>query len=127
MLTKLADVVHGRPRRVLVIAFLLALVAGALGGSVADRLDPYGADDPATESVQARERIEEATGLDPAAGVIALVAADGSVQSRATTERVDRVVRELRSEPAIGAIASFERTGDPALVARDGGSTYVVA
>ena len=29
-------------------------LAGAIGGSVADRLDPYGADDPATESVKAR-------------------------------------------------------------------------
>ncbi len=34
--------------------------AGAVGGSVADRLDPYGADDPDTESVIAAERLEDA-------------------------------------------------------------------
>ena len=37
-----------------------SIVAGALGAGVASRLDPYGADDPATESVQADERLEDA-------------------------------------------------------------------
>ena len=33
---------------------LIAVAAGCLGGSVADRLGPYGADDPDTESVPGR-------------------------------------------------------------------------
>ena len=49
-LARLAD---RRARRIGLLAIGFFLFAGAAGGSVADRLDPYGADDPATESVKA--------------------------------------------------------------------------
>lgn len=127
MLAKLADLAHGRPRRVLAIAFVLAVAAGAFGGSVADRLLPFAADDPSSESIRAADRLEEATGLQPDAGAVALVDTSGPVDSRAGRERVESVVRELRDEPAVGAVRSVLNGDDPALVSKDGRATYVVA
>ena len=49
MLDRLALLAHRRGRRVVIVAVVLSIAAGALGAGVADRLDPYGADDPATE------------------------------------------------------------------------------
>ena len=45
-MNRLARMASGHARRVLAIAGIFFLVAGALGAGVADRLDPYGADDP---------------------------------------------------------------------------------
>jgi hypothetical protein len=51
MFDALARLADGKARRVGIFAILFFLLAGALGGSVAERLDPYGADDPDTETV----------------------------------------------------------------------------
>ncbi|MEX2196099.1 MAG: efflux RND transporter permease subunit [Thermoleophilaceae bacterium] len=112
MLRRLADLAHDRPRRVVAVAFVIALVAGALGGSVADRLEPYGADDPASESIRAGERLEEITGLQPEAGLVALVDGGG--------ERLAAVERELRAHPAVGAVRTVTDS-------EDGRSAYAVA
>jgi len=127
MFTALADLAQRRPRRIAVIAAAFFVLAGALGGSVAERLDPYGADDPATESVQARERLERAGGLQPDPGVIALVDAGGPVRSAAARRRVGDVAAELRRDPAVARVVTFYDSRDPAMVSRDGRSTYVVA
>jgi len=58
MFNSLARLADRRPGRIGLIALAFFLLAGALGGSVADRLDPYGADDPATEAVKAREQLQ---------------------------------------------------------------------
>ena len=54
MFDALARLADGRARRIGLIAIVFFLFAGAAGGSVADRLDPYGADDPATEASRPR-------------------------------------------------------------------------
>jgi len=74
MLVRLARLAHGHPRRVLAVAVLGLALAGTWGGGVADRLEPYGADDPASASIRANERLAEATGLQPGAAVVAVVA-----------------------------------------------------
>ena len=60
MFDSLARLADRRARRIGLIAIGFFLLAGALGGSVANRLDPYGADDPATEAVKARQQLEDA-------------------------------------------------------------------
>ena len=47
---------HGK--RTVIFAAIFFVVAGALGGGVASKLAPYGADDPSTESVKAADRLE---------------------------------------------------------------------
>src|SRR5207302_2437289 len=64
VLDRLAGLAHRRARRIVIGAVLLAVIAGAVGGSVATRLGPYSAKDPASESVKAENRLRAATGLD---------------------------------------------------------------
>jgi RND superfamily putative drug exporter len=123
----LADLAASRPKRVLALAALFFILAGALGGSVAQRLYPYGADDKTTESVQARDRLERATGLHPGIGIVALVRTPDGVRSAAAHAKVRQVARELRSDRAVGRVVTFYDSRDRAMVARDGRATYITA
>ena len=82
MLTRLAGFLYAHRRGVLYAAVAGAVIAGVFGGSVAQHLSPYGANDPATQSVQATNRFQAAAGrqLDP--GVVALVNAATSTPRR---------------------------------------------
>jgi uncharacterized membrane protein YdfJ with MMPL/SSD domain len=121
-LTRLAT---GRPKRVVAAAVLLAVAAAVAGSSVADRLDPYAADDPSTESVRADELLERA-GVGAGVDVVALVDTPRGVQSPQGGERVAAVSRELAADHDVGRVVTFDEAGR-ALVARDGRSTYVAA
>ena len=112
MLKAIAHMAGRHPRRVVSITLVLAVVAGALGGDVAKRLGPYGANDPATESAKTSDRLARATGLETSSNVVALV-------SPAARDTEARVARLLRSDPAIGRVA-------PPVRSRDGRSAYVV-
>src|ERR671917_1255333 len=111
------------PKRVVIAAVLVVVAAAVAGSSVADRLDPYAADDPATESVRADALLERArvgAGVD----VVALVDTPGGVSSPDARARVGEVARGLRADPDVARVVTFEQ-GGRALVARDGRSTYV--
>src|SRR3954454_17148564 len=90
MLNNLATFLHAHGRRVLLVAVIGAAIAGAFGFGVAKHMRPYGADDPATQSVQATKRFEAAAGrkIDP--GVVAIVDA-GDVRSAAVKQRVEQI------------------------------------
>jgi RND superfamily putative drug exporter len=126
MLTTLTTFVYSNRRRVLTVAVVGAVVAGAFGAGVANRLSPYGTDDPATQSVQATNRFEVATGRQIDPGVVALVATAG-VRGDAARARVDQVAAELRAQADVASVATFYTTHNPAMVARGGRSTYVLA
>ncbi len=126
MLTNLATFLHANGRRVLLIAVLAAAIAGAFGFGVAKHMSPYGADDPATQSVQATHRFEATAHrkLDP--GIVAIVSA-GDVRSSAVRQRVEQVAGQLRAAPDVASAVSFYDTHDSSMVSRDGRSSYVVA
>ena len=126
MFGRLATFLDARGRRVLLIAVIGAVVAGAYGFGVAKRLSPYGANDPATQSVQATDRYQHAAGRQIEAGVVALVSA-GDVRTDAARQRVESVAAQLRAQSDVAQVVSFYDTHDPAMVARDGRSTYVLA
>ena len=126
MFEKLATFVYSNRRRVLFVAVLGAVIAGVFGAGVANRLSPYGADDPATQSVQATNRFQAATGRQIDPGVVALVSS-GDVRSPAARQRVESVAVALAAEPDVASVQSFYTTHDPAMVARNRRSTYVVA
>jgi uncharacterized membrane protein YdfJ with MMPL/SSD domain len=109
MMDRLARLADRRARRVLALAAVFFVVAGALGAGVASRLDPYGAEDPDTESVIADHRLQDAGYREP--GVVLLV------RDRA---RVPELAAKLRRDPDVASV----RRGD---VSRDGRSTYLVA
>lgn len=126
MLVKLATFLHAHSRRVLLLAVLGAAVAGALGAGVANRLSPYGADDPSTQSVQAKHKFQDAAGREIDAGVVALVTPAGGARTAAGRGQVERVAAELRRQPGIVRAVTVFESHDPAMVSRDGRSTYVL-
>jgi putative drug exporter of the RND superfamily len=122
VMERLARIADRRARRVLVLAVVFFLVAGAVGASVADRLDPYGADDPDTESVIADQRLEDAGYR--ATGVVVLV--DGvDVRSPAGRARIATLAGKLRRDRDVASVSSFVDRGARDFVSRSGDSTYL--
>jgi len=121
MFDSLARLANGNARRVAIAAALFFVLAGAIGGGVADRLDPYGADDPATETVKAMDRLEEAGLRVPA--VIAVVE-DAPVAAPATRRRVEALENEVRRRGDVASVSGYYDTRSPAFVSRDGDATY---
>jgi uncharacterized membrane protein YdfJ with MMPL/SSD domain len=126
VLTNLGTFIHANGRRVLLVSVLAAAIAGAFGFGVAKHMSPYGADDPATQSVQATARFEAAAGRKIAPGIVAIVST-GDARSGAAERRVEQVVGLLRAGPDVASAVSVYETHDPAMVSRDGRLTYVLA
>jgi RND superfamily putative drug exporter len=126
MLTRIAALVSRNPRRVLLLAAVCAIVAGAFGLGVSNNLWPYSANDPATQSVRAEGRVEAATGRQIDPGIVALVNS-GDVARGSARRRVDEVAAEIRAQPDVAEVQSYYTTRNPAMVAHDRRSTYVVA
>ena len=127
-MTRLAELAQRRARRIVILAVAAAVLAGALAGSVADRLGPFSADDPDSESIRTAERLERATGLKADPGVVAVITPGGPVRSAEGQRRVNQVAGALRSDPGIGRVASpFGRGGSESMIARDGRSAFVAA
>src|SRR4051794_20187533 len=122
MFDALAGLANARAKRVVIVAAVLFLVAGALGGSVANHLDPYGADDPATETVKAADLLQDSGHRDTAVVVLFQKA---NVRSPATKSRVERVENELRKRSDVATVGGYFDTGQRAFVSRDGNSTYI--
>ena len=94
MLTAIARFVSARPKRILVTTLLFAVVAGVVGGPVAGSMKG-GSDnfeDPASESVAARNTLEHAAGMSSEPDAIALVRPGAPVRSPAGEARVRLVL-----------------------------------
>jgi uncharacterized membrane protein YdfJ with MMPL/SSD domain len=127
MFGALASLTYRRRRLVASLGAIVFLVAGAIGGGVADRLVGAGFDDPDSESALAAARIERATGLEPGASIIALVDAEAGVRSAATRAKVRRVADVLRGDASVGRVVTPYESRDPAFVSADRDSTFVSA
>jgi uncharacterized membrane protein YdfJ with MMPL/SSD domain len=121
MFDSLARLADGNARRIGLFALAFFLLAGVLGGSVADRLDPYGAEDPATETVKAKEQLEGAGLRVP---MVIAVVEDAPVAEPATRARVTTLEREIRERNDVAAVTGYYDTGSRAFVSRDGEKTY---
>jgi RND superfamily putative drug exporter len=122
MFDSLASLATRRRRVVVLFSVVVFMAAGAIGGGVADRLEPYGADDPDTESVKADERLD-AAGYNETGAVVLFE--DVDVESRQGRERVQHLARKIADEPEVAEVASFYSTGSRAFVSRDGDATYL--
>jgi RND superfamily putative drug exporter len=121
MFDALARLADRRARRVALFAVAFFVLAGVLGGSVADRLDPYGAEDPATESVKAEKQLEEAGLRVPAVIVVVRGARANDPAGRA---RVLGLERQVRRDPQVASVRGYYETRSPVFVSRDRSSTY---
>ena len=107
MFDALASLAQRRRLAVVLTAVVLFGAAGAVGASVADRLDPFGADDPDTESVIADERLEDAGYRG--AGVVVLI--EGvQLDQPAGLARVREIERELLADPEVAGVSGFLST-----------------
>ncbi|CCH89621.1 conserved membrane protein of unknown function [Modestobacter italicus] len=113
--SRLTRALHGHSRRALLAVLLFVLVAGVLGGPVAGSLDADGGFAPAdSDSALAVQRLEDASGRTPDAGVVAVVdTGDGP-------SGVADVVTTLAGLDGVAEAV-------PAGAARDGSSELVVA
>jgi RND superfamily putative drug exporter len=125
MFEALARWVHRHARAVLVAALLGAVVAAVFGFGVAGRLSPYGVDDPSTQSVQVRHEFARLEGRQIDPGVVAVVR-NLNVRSAQGTATVAQVARQLSRGPDIARVVTTFSAHNPAMVARDGQSTYLL-
>jgi RND superfamily putative drug exporter len=123
----LADLINRRPWQILAVVFVITAVAAPLGGSVREHLKPRGFDVAGSDSAQARESIAQAAGTDPANSVLALVRLDAPVTAATSQQTIGAVESKLRTDPAVVAVLNWRSARNPAMVARDGRSTYLIA
>ncbi len=124
MLDGLARFIYRHQRSVAIGAVLFFVVAVGIGGSVASHLDPYGADDPATESVKA-DNLLEAHGYRSTSLIVLLQ--NAPVAEPATKQRVEAIERELRRRHTVASATSYYDTGSRDFVSHDGDATYIAA
>ncbi len=123
MFNALASLAQRHGKRTVIFAAVFFVIAGALGGGVASKLAPYGADDPATESVKASDRLEADGYRDPSVIVL--------FQNTSPTSQAGRAEDPAGRAPAAGRTRTSR--GSPAtsrprardFVSRDGNATYL--
>src|SRR3954452_14569991 len=122
MFNALASLAQRHGKRTVIFAAVLFVVAGALGGGVASKLAPYGADDPATESVKAGDRLEADGYRDPS---LIVLFQNTSPTSASGKQRIQRVERDLRANPDVAGVTGYLETQSRDFVSRGGDSTYL--
>jgi uncharacterized membrane protein YdfJ with MMPL/SSD domain len=122
MFTGLASLAQRHGKRTVIVAIIFFAVAGALGSSVAKHLDPYGADDPSTQSVIADDRLEADGFRD--ASVIVLIRNAPPTQA-AGQQRIAAIEQRLKKDPEVAGVAGYAETHDTDFISRDGQTTYL--
>jgi uncharacterized membrane protein YdfJ with MMPL/SSD domain len=128
VLERLAGFVYFRRRLVGVGIFAFLALSFALGGPVVTLLTSNGRDfqDPASQSVKAREELEAATGANPDAALTVLIRPGAAVRSPAGRRAVEDIAAEVAADPAVAAVHTTFTTHNPGFASTDGRSTYLV-
>jgi uncharacterized membrane protein YdfJ with MMPL/SSD domain len=129
-MTRLAGFINRRAKRILIVAALFFVVAGAIGGPVVGQLSAEDEDfqDPSAENIVASERLVAAGGGREDAGLVALVSPGGDVRTDpAARTRVRAIERTIEADPGVVGARSYIDTRNPAFVSRDGRQTVVLA
>jgi uncharacterized membrane protein YdfJ with MMPL/SSD domain len=122
MFDRLASLAQGHGKRTAIFAVVFFVIAGALGGGVADKLAPYGADDPATESVKAQDRLED----DGFRQVDVIVLVQGiDPNGKAGQARIEQLETPLKSNPDVASVTSYVDTRSPDFISKSGDATYL--
>jgi len=127
MFSRLAGLIDRRPWWVLAVALAVVAIAAPLGIHVRDHLKPRGFDVAGSGSARARVIVERATGTDPASSVLVLVRLGAPIASSGSQRRVGAVEARLRRDPAVAAVLDWRSAHNPAMVAHDRRSTYLIA
>jgi len=128
ILRRIAYLAVAAPRRMLLLAALMAVAAGIFGVPVAKSLCACGFEDPSSESAHAKKLLKDKFGVGDVQMVITVSAADGADSAAASavgTELVD----ELTRSPHVASVTSLWTAPEPeraGLVSRDGDSGLIV-
>ena len=128
MLTRIARLSTRRSWRVVIAAVLFVLVAGAIGGGVAENLTSGGFEDPSTESARADEALADRFGTGIPNVILLVTAQDGDVDSPAAAAAGVAVTDELAAEEGVTDVVSYWSEGNaPPLRSDDGERALVLA
>jgi RND superfamily putative drug exporter len=115
MYASVARAASRRPRTIAALALILFIAFGAVGGPATGVLNASnGFEDPSSPSAREQAEIQRVTGVEPTAGVLALVPA-----APASAE-VARVARLIASVPGVARVSSPPARGHSPYVSRDG-------
>ena len=128
-LHRIARLAIAAPRRIVVVAALVAVAAGIFGVPVAKSLCACGFEDPSSESAQATQLLTDKLGMGDVQMVIVVSApdgADGGAARAVGTELVDDLMRSQH----VKSVTSAWTAPDPEraeLISNDGRSGLIVA
>jgi uncharacterized membrane protein YdfJ with MMPL/SSD domain len=118
-----------RPWVALAVFAILVSVATAASGYLQARLTVSQADyvDPSTSSAMARAQIYDATRIDTQEGVVVMVRTDEAMSVLAPPPPlVQQVAGIVGGHKEVVRVDTFATTHDPAMISKDGHSTYVL-
>ena len=122
MFSSLASLAERHAKRTVIIAAIFFVVAGVAGSSVADHLDPYGADDPSSQSVIADKHLEAAGFRD--VSVIVLIR-NASPTDAAGQRRIAGIERRVKANSDVQSVVGYAETRSPDFISKDGRTTYL--
>lgn len=125
MLRQLATFTVRRPKAVLAAVLVLLGISVVLGGSVSDKLGTGGNTDPAAESSQAEEFLDQHFGTTSNL-VIQLLPREGTVEAPDVAPVRDQVLRLIAAEPKAKVTRAFGDEGAGDLRSRDGRSGLIL-
>jgi RND superfamily putative drug exporter len=125
MLRQLATFTVRRPKAVLAAVLVLLGISVVLGGSVSDKLGTGGNTDPAAESSQAEDFLDQHFGTTSNL-VIQLLPREGTVEAPDVAPVRDRVLRLIAAEPKAKVTRAFGDEGAGDLRSRDGRSGLIL-
>ncbi|MFP5255327.1 MAG: MMPL family transporter [Acidimicrobiia bacterium] len=126
MLAALARFTIARRRLVLVLATLTFVVAGGVGGGVAQELSSGGFEDPSSESARADDVLLDTFGAGVPNVVLLVEATDGTVDDLAAAGTA--LTEELAAEADVAeAVSYWTLGGAPPLRSEDGTQALVLA
>jgi uncharacterized membrane protein YdfJ with MMPL/SSD domain len=129
---RIADLTWNRPKLVLALVGVFALVAVALGGNVEKHLKAAGFTDPSSESEVATNQLTKALGYDANPGIVLVVRAPDGGKLDTASPLVRREVGRLSDEVAraehVGRVVDplRDRRAGAELIAADGRSLVVL-
>ncbi|MEN3273242.1 MAG: putative drug exporter of the superfamily [Actinomycetota bacterium] len=127
MLTRIADVAVRRKKLVLVAALFTFVLAGAIGGGVADRLSTGGFDNPHSESGRAAAYLHDRFGQGDPEVVLVVHSAKG-VDDPSVVAAGNRLTQKLAADRDLYNVVSYWSLGSPPpLKGKDGNTALVFA
>ena len=121
MLSRLAVLTVRRPKLILIAVLALLGVSLVFGGAVTEKLGVGGFVDPAAESSQVAEHLDQNFPTTPNL-VLEVVARDGDITDPDVAAVANRVEQLIEAEPAAKVVGSFSQKSAVDLRSRDGRS-----